>query len=146
MNSTSRPRGAGPNLKTPTMPGVAGTMKNRRTPKLRNEPTAFGRRISIRAALQRRRLYQNYKTNPPASHATVFCRVINGIHEKLTEARPDEPRSSEVYRRRAKDEWLLEESIGLDSTSSFESVEAVIPLSEIYDRITFEPVAGPQRE
>ena len=52
----------------------------------------------------------------------------------------------EVFRRHGKDEWLLKESIGLDATCRFESVDAAIPLSEIYARITFEAAVGPPRD
>lgn len=52
----------------------------------------------------------------------------------------------EIFRRRSRDEWLLKESIGIESSCTFESVSATIPLAEIYDRITFEAVAGPPRE
>ena len=50
----------------------------------------------------------------------------------------DEPRI-EIFRRQPSDEWLLSESIGLDSTCRFESLPCSIPMSEIYDSVTFDP-------
>ena len=49
----------------------------------------------------------------------------------------DEPRI-EIFRRQPSDEWLLSESIGLDSTCRFESVPCSIRMSEIYDGVTFD--------
>jgi len=56
----------------------------------------------------------------------------------------DQPRV-EVYRRR-EGQWWLKDVVGLESSCRFESVNAAIPLSEIYDRISFEALAGPPRE
>ncbi len=50
-----------------------------------------------------------------------------------------EPRV-EVYRRQPGGHWLLSEFIGIDSACQFESVGAVVPLAEIYDKVTFDAV------
>ncbi|MEO8096343.1 MAG: Uma2 family endonuclease [Acidobacteriota bacterium] len=44
----------------------------------------------------------------------------------------------EAFRRQADHTWLLSESIGLDATCEFHSVDCRIPLAEIYDKVTFE--------
>ncbi len=49
----------------------------------------------------------------------------------------DEPRI-EIFRRQPSDEWLLSESIGLDSTCRVDSVQCSVPMSEIYAGVTFE--------
>jgi Uma2 family endonuclease len=43
----------------------------------------------------------------------------------------------EKYVRHGDGFWLLSEAVGLDSEIEFSSVECVIPLSEIYDKIDF---------
>lgn len=43
----------------------------------------------------------------------------------------------EKYVRHGDGFWLLSEAVGLDSKIEFSSVESVIPLSEIYDKIAF---------
>jgi Uma2 family endonuclease len=49
-----------------------------------------------------------------------------------------EPRI-EIYRKRSENEWVLSESAGLESTCRFESIDCELPLSGIYDRVTFTP-------
>jgi Uma2 family endonuclease len=44
----------------------------------------------------------------------------------------------EVYRRQDGGHWLLSEFAGLEAAARFDSVEASVPLAEIYDKITFE--------
>jgi Uma2 family endonuclease len=43
----------------------------------------------------------------------------------------------EIYRKRAENEWMLAESVGLESACRFESVECELPLAGIYDQVTF---------
>jgi len=43
----------------------------------------------------------------------------------------------ERYIRMENGEWLLKECVGLDAVLSIDSVNATIPLSEIYDRVSF---------
>jgi Uma2 family endonuclease len=43
----------------------------------------------------------------------------------------------EIYRKRAGNEWMLAESVGLESDCRFESVECELPLAGIYDQVTF---------
>ena len=47
--------------------------------------------------------------------------------------------SVEIYRKRSENEWVLSESAGLESTCRFDSVDCELPLSGIYDRVTFTP-------
>jgi Uma2 family endonuclease len=47
-----------------------------------------------------------------------------------------EPRV-EVFRRQPGGQWLLSEFAGLDALCRFESVDAVVALSEVYDNVTF---------
>ena len=49
-----------------------------------------------------------------------------------------EPRV-EIHRKRSSNEWMLVESIGLESTCRFESVDCELPLAAIYDQVTFTP-------
>jgi Uma2 family endonuclease len=48
-----------------------------------------------------------------------------------------EPRV-EVFRRQTGGTWLLSESVGLDTSCLFDSLGCEIPLSEIYDKVSFE--------
>jgi Uma2 family endonuclease len=51
----------------------------------------------------------------------------------------DEPRV-EIFRRQPNGEWVLSESVGLESACAFQGVEGEpvrIPLREIYERVTF---------
>jgi len=48
-----------------------------------------------------------------------------------------EPRV-EVFRRQPGGHWLLSEFVGLGSVCQFESVEASVPLAEIYNKVTFD--------
>ncbi len=48
-----------------------------------------------------------------------------------------EPRV-EVFRRQPGGHWLLSEFVGLEATCHFDSVNASVPLSEIYDKVGFE--------
>jgi Uma2 family endonuclease len=48
-----------------------------------------------------------------------------------------EPRV-EVFRRQPGGHWLLSEFIGIDSVCQFESVGAGVPLTEIYDKVSFD--------
>jgi Uma2 family endonuclease len=45
----------------------------------------------------------------------------------------------EVYRRQPGGHWLLSEFAGLEAAARFESVEASVPLAEIYSKIRFGP-------
>jgi len=47
-----------------------------------------------------------------------------------------EPRV-EVFRRQPGGQWLLSEFAGLDALCRFESVDAAVALSEVYDNVTF---------
>jgi Uma2 family endonuclease len=47
-----------------------------------------------------------------------------------------EPRV-EVFRRRAEGDWLLSESIGLDSFCRLESVGCTLSLAAVYENVTF---------
>jgi Uma2 family endonuclease len=44
----------------------------------------------------------------------------------------------EVYRRQDSGHWLLSEFTGLEAAVRFDSVDASVPLAEIYDKISFE--------
>jgi Uma2 family endonuclease len=44
----------------------------------------------------------------------------------------------EVFRRESANEWLMSEFVGIDAICHFRSVGCGIPLSEIYDKVTFE--------
>lgn len=44
----------------------------------------------------------------------------------------------EVFRRRENGEWALAEFVGMDAVARFESVEAAIPLAELYAKVRFE--------
>ncbi len=44
----------------------------------------------------------------------------------------------EHYRRRENGEWLLREYDGLDPALTIDSINCTIPLSDLYDRISFE--------
>jgi Uma2 family endonuclease len=43
----------------------------------------------------------------------------------------------EIYRRQDGGQWLLSEFAGLEAAARFDSVDASVPLAEIYDKITF---------
>jgi Uma2 family endonuclease len=45
----------------------------------------------------------------------------------------------EIFRRQPSNQWLYLKITGLDSSCTFESVSATIPLAEIYHRIEFAP-------
>ena len=45
----------------------------------------------------------------------------------------------EVYRRQDGGHWRLTEFAGMEAAARFESVEASVPLSEIYDKVRFGP-------
>jgi Uma2 family endonuclease len=49
-----------------------------------------------------------------------------------------EPRV-EVFRRQPGGHWLLSEAIGIDAVCHFESLDCVVPLAEIYAKVTFSP-------
>jgi Uma2 family endonuclease len=49
-----------------------------------------------------------------------------------------EPRV-EIFRTRGTNEWTFVESIGLESTCRFESVDCELPLAGIYDQVAFTP-------
>jgi Uma2 family endonuclease len=49
----------------------------------------------------------------------------------------------EVFRRRAPNEWVLSEFVGLELSSRFQSVECELPLDQIYESVTFTEEAGP---
>ncbi len=53
-----------------------------------------------------------------------------------------EPRV-EVFRRAADGEWVLTEFTGLEASARFRSVDCVVPLAKIYDKVTFEESAAP---
>jgi Uma2 family endonuclease len=53
-----------------------------------------------------------------------------------------EPRL-EVFRRQPGPHWLLTEFTGLESACLFESLGVTIPLSEIYDKVSFTAGAAP---
>jgi Uma2 family endonuclease len=44
----------------------------------------------------------------------------------------------EVFRRQQDNSWLMTETLGLEATCEFRSVECVIPMAEIYDKVSFE--------
>jgi Uma2 family endonuclease len=48
-----------------------------------------------------------------------------------------EPRI-EVYRRHSPVEWLLADSVGLDSTCRFDSIQCSMAASEIYENVKFD--------
>ena len=48
----------------------------------------------------------------------------------------DEPRV-EVFRRQPSGDWLLSESAVLDAACKFDSVGCVVPLADVYDKVTF---------
>jgi Uma2 family endonuclease len=45
----------------------------------------------------------------------------------------------EVYRRQPGGQWLLSEFAGLEAAARFNSVEASVPLAEIYSKVRFGP-------
>jgi Uma2 family endonuclease len=45
----------------------------------------------------------------------------------------------EIFRRQEGGQWLLSEFAGLEAAARFDSVDASVPLQEIYDKISFEP-------
>jgi Uma2 family endonuclease len=45
----------------------------------------------------------------------------------------------EVYRRQPGGQWLLSEFAGLEAAARFESVDASVPLAEIYSKVRFGP-------
>lgn len=49
-----------------------------------------------------------------------------------------EPRV-EIFRRQDGGHWLLSEFAGIEAAARFDSVDANVPLKEIYDKISFEP-------
>jgi len=49
----------------------------------------------------------------------------------------------EVFRRAADAEWVLTEFAGLEASARFRSVDCMIPLKKIYDKVSFEEVAVP---
>ena len=53
-----------------------------------------------------------------------------------------EPRA-EIFRRASDAEWVLTEFTGLEASARFRSVDCVIPLAKIYDKVAFEEVAAP---
>jgi Uma2 family endonuclease len=53
-----------------------------------------------------------------------------------------EPRV-EVFRRSGNAEWVLTEFTGLEASARFRSVDCVIPLARIYDKVTFEESPAP---
>ena len=48
----------------------------------------------------------------------------------------------DIFRRQQSNQWLVIPVSGLESSCTFESVGATIPLSEIYHRIEFPPVSS----
>jgi len=44
----------------------------------------------------------------------------------------------EVFRRESAHEWLMSEFVGMETVCHFNSVDCRIPLSDIYDKVTFE--------
>ena len=44
----------------------------------------------------------------------------------------------EVYRRQDGEHWLLSEFAGMEASARFNSVEASVPLAEIYDKVRFD--------
>ncbi len=55
-----------------------------------------------------------------------------------------EPRV-EVFRRQEGGQWLLSEFAGLEAVCGFESVDASVALSEVYDKVTFDGDEAPLR-
>ena len=51
----------------------------------------------------------------------------------------------EVFRRESSNEWLLSEFVGTDAVCHFRSVDCSVPLSEIYDKVTFEAPSSSMR-
>jgi Uma2 family endonuclease len=49
----------------------------------------------------------------------------------------------EVFRRRAPNEWVLSEFVGLESSCRFQSVGCELALSQIYESVTFTEPDGP---
>jgi len=62
-------------------------------------------------------------------------RAIESLQEYALVAQ-SEPRV-EIFRRQPSGDWLLSESAGLDAACRFDSVQCAVPLSEIYDKVTF---------
>lgn len=50
----------------------------------------------------------------------------------------DEPRV-EIFRRQPDGRWMLSEFTGLEAAARFESIEASVPLAEVYSKVRFEP-------
>src|SRR5438132_2605586 len=68
---------------------------------------------------------------------TSYYRTIDSLKEHLLVAQ-NEVRV-EQYSREANDQWLLTEHLALDSAVNLESVGCTLTLSDVYERITFEP-------
>jgi Uma2 family endonuclease len=62
-------------------------------------------------------------------------RTIKSLEEYVLVAQA-EPRV-EVFRRQPGGHWLLSEAVGLDAVARFESLDCVIKLGDIYDKVTF---------
>lgn len=75
---------------------------------------------------------ERYDRGFKASH----YRQMPSLRELVVVAQ-NEPRV-EILRRHSANEWLLSESIGIDSNCRFESVECSVAMSEIYERVDFE--------
>ena len=54
-----------------------------------------------------------------------------------------EPRI-EVFCRQPEGTWLLSESVGLDASCRFESVDVTVALRDVYDKVTFDPQEPPR--
>ncbi|HXP83509.1 MAG TPA: Uma2 family endonuclease [Bryobacteraceae bacterium] len=49
----------------------------------------------------------------------------------------------ELFRRQPGGPWLLSETVGLEGVCRFESVDCSVALSDVYDKVTFDPDAPP---
>ncbi len=68
---------------------------------------------------------------------TSYYRTIDSLAEHLLVAQ-DEIRL-EQYIRQPNEQWLLIEYLNVDSAVRLASIECTLKLSDVYDRITFEP-------
>jgi Uma2 family endonuclease len=68
---------------------------------------------------------------------TSYYRTMDSLAEHLLVA-PDEIRL-EQYVRQPNGQWLLSEYVTLDAVVNLPSIECTLKLSDVYDRITFEP-------
>src|SRR3989440_1258821 len=68
---------------------------------------------------------------------TSYYRTIDSLKEHLLVAQ-NEVRVEQYYRE-ANDQWLLTEHLAIDSAVNLKSVGCTLILSDVYERITFEP-------